>query len=115
MTSDAIHAPEALTWGLVEKVDAAEHLDTAVNAALDAILAPVDDVIRAQKRLCQMWKEAPLEASIRTSVDEFARSYKSSERGQRIAAFRKTCGKYRAALKAPPPGAGTGWFRPPSA
>ena len=89
MTGEAIHAPEALAWGLVEKITPAAHLDTAVNAAVDAILAGSDESIRAQKRLCQMWEEAPLEASIRASVDEFARAYESPEPGRRIAAFRK--------------------------
>lgn len=89
MTGEAIHAPEALAWGLVEKITPAAHLDTAVNAAVDAILAGSDDAIRAQKRLCQMWEEAPLEVSIRASVDEFARAYESREPGKRIAAFRK--------------------------
>lgn len=89
MTGEAVHAPEALAWGLVEKITPAAHLDTVVNAALDAILAGSDESIRAQKRLCQMWEEAPLEASLRASVDEFARAYESPEPGRRIAAFRK--------------------------
>ncbi|MGQ0511200.1 MAG: enoyl-CoA hydratase [Betaproteobacteria bacterium] len=89
MTGEAIHAPEALAWGLVEKItENHQKLDESVNAAVDAILAGSDDSIRAQKRLCQMWEEAPLEASIRASVDEFARAYESPEPGKRIAAFR---------------------------
>jgi len=88
MTGEAIHAPEALAWGLVEKMVPAGQLDTAVNAAVDAILAGSDESIRAQKRLCKMWEEAPLDASIRASVDEFARAYASPEPGRRIAAFR---------------------------
>lgn len=88
MTGEAIHAPEALAWGLVEKVVSAGQLDAAVDAAVDAILAGSDDSIRAQKRLCKMWEEAPLEASIRASVDEFAQTYASPEPGKRIAAFR---------------------------
>lgn len=89
MTGEAIHAPEALAWGLVEKMVSAEKLDSTVNAAVDAILAGSDEAIRAQKRLCKLWEEAPLEASIRASVDEFARAYESPEPGKRIAAFRQ--------------------------
>ncbi len=89
MTGEAIHAPEALAWGLVEKVVSADQLDTTVNAVVDAILAGSDDSIRAQKRLCKMWEEAPLDTSIRASVDEFARAYESREPGKRIAAFRQ--------------------------
>ncbi|MBM3353769.1 MAG: enoyl-CoA hydratase [Betaproteobacteria bacterium] len=89
MTGEAVLAQEALQWGLVEKVASAAHLDTAVNAAVDAILAGSDESIRAQKRLCQMWEELPLEASIRASVDEFARAYESPEPGRRIAGLRR--------------------------
>lgn len=89
MTGEAIHAAEALAWGLVEKTAPAAQLDSAVNAAVDAILAASDEAMRAQKRLCQMWEEAPLETSIRVSVDEFARAYESPEPGKRIAAFRQ--------------------------
>ena len=44
--------------------------------------------MRAQKRLCKLWEEAPLAGSIRASIDEFARSYESGEPNRRVAAFR---------------------------
>jgi len=87
MTGETIGASEALVWGLVEKMAPLEHLDTAVNATLDAILAGDPEAIRAQKRLCKLWEEAPLEASIRASIDEFARAYESDEPRRRVAAF----------------------------
>ena len=89
MTGETIKAQEALAWGLVEKVVAPEHLDTAVNAALDAILAGSDEAIRAQKRLCKLWEEATLEASIRASIDEFSRAYESDQPRRRVEAFRR--------------------------
>jgi len=88
MTGETIGARQALEWGLVEKVVPAEHLDSAVNAALDAVLAASDEAIRAQKRLAKLWEEAPLEASVRASVDEFARAYETPEPARRIHAFR---------------------------
>ncbi len=88
MTGETIGAAEALVWGLIEKMVDAEHLDTAVNAALDAILAGSDEAIRAQKRLCKLWGEAPLTESIRASIDEFAQCYESGEPNRRVAAFR---------------------------
>jgi enoyl-CoA hydratase len=88
MTGETINAGEALIWGLVEKMVDLQQLDAAVDAALDAILAGSDDAIRAQKRLCKLWEEAPLAESIRASIDEFAKSYESGEPNRRVADFR---------------------------
>jgi enoyl-CoA hydratase len=88
MTGEIIEAPEALVWGLVEKVVKTNGLDKSVNSALDAILAGEPAALRAQKRLCKLWEEAPLAESIRASIDEFARSYESDEPKRRVTAFR---------------------------
>jgi enoyl-CoA hydratase len=88
LTGETIGAPEALAWGLVEKIADAKDLDVVVNRALDAILAGEPDAIRAQKRLCKLWEEAPLAESVHASIDEFARSYESGEPNRRVAAFR---------------------------
>jgi len=93
MTGDTIDAGEALAWGLVEKVAAAGQLDAQVNAALEAIVAGDPDAMRAQKRLCKLWEEAPLEASVRTSIDEFARAYEGDAPRRAIAEFRARRGK----------------------
>ena len=87
LTGEAIGAREALDWGFVERVAAPEALDAAVDAALDSILASNADVLRSQKRLCRMWEEAPLEASIRASIDEFSRAYESGAPARAIAQF----------------------------
>jgi enoyl-CoA hydratase len=87
MTGDAIGSEEALAWGLVERVAPVGSLDSAVDAALHSMLASNADVLRSQKRLCRMWEEAPLEASIRASIDEFARAYESGAPARAIAAF----------------------------
>lgn len=90
MTGEAIGAAQALDWGLVDRVVPAAQLDAAVNAALDALLAGSDAALRAQKRLCKLWEEAPLDACVRASIDEFARAYESGEPARRIAALRGT-------------------------
>lgn len=88
MTGETIGARQALEWGLVEKVVPAAELDAAVNAALDSLLAAADEALRAQKRLAKLWEEAPLETSVRASVEEFARAYETPEPARRIHAFR---------------------------
>ena len=89
LTGETIEAREALAWGLVERVVPAQALDGAVDAALDALLAAGADAVRAQKRLCKLWEEAPLEQCVRASIDEFARSYESGEPARRIEALRR--------------------------
>jgi enoyl-CoA hydratase/carnithine racemase len=88
LTGEAINSSEALAWGLVEKVAREKDLDETVSSTLDAILAGEPEAIRAQKRLCKLWEEAPLAESVRASIDEFARAYESGEPRRRVAAFR---------------------------
>ena len=88
MTGETIGAAEALVWGLIEKLSSRENLDQTVNHALDAILAGEPAAIRAQKRLCKLWEEAPLYESIEVSIDEFAKSYEKGAPNRLVAAFR---------------------------
>ena len=44
--------------------------------------------VRAQKRLCKLWEEAPLADSVRLSIDEFAKSYAEGEPNRLVATFR---------------------------
>ena len=89
MTGETIGAAEALVWGLIEKLSQPKDLDSAVNSALDAILAGDPEAMRQQKRLCKLWEEAPLHESVEVSIDEFARSYEKGEPAKLINAFRR--------------------------
>jgi enoyl-CoA hydratase/carnithine racemase len=89
MTGEAIDAETALAWGLVERISPAKNLDSETDKTLDQILAGGSEAMRAQKRLCKLWEEAPLAESVRVSIDEFSRSYESGEPRRRIDAFRK--------------------------
>jgi enoyl-CoA hydratase/carnithine racemase len=93
LTGETINASESLSWGLVERVVKTKDLDKSVNNTLDAILAGEPEAIRAQKRLCRLWEEAPLAESVRASIDEFARAYESGEPNRRVAAFRAARGR----------------------
>jgi enoyl-CoA hydratase len=93
MTGEIIDAHLALNWGLVEKVVQKKDLDENIDDALDALLAGDPDAMRAQKRLCKLWEEAPLDESVRASIDEFARAYESDAPRRLVAAFRAARGK----------------------
>jgi enoyl-CoA hydratase/carnithine racemase len=87
MTGEAISADKALAWGLIEKVCAAKSLEMETGQVLDLILEGDDGAMRAQKRLCKLWEEAPLAESVRVSIDEFARSYEADMPRKLIEAF----------------------------
>jgi hypothetical protein len=70
----------------------AARLDAAVEAALGALLAAGDAALRAQKRLCKLWEEAPLGQCVHESIDEFARAYAGE-------APRRMIGEFLAAKK----------------
>ncbi|HTQ77602.1 MAG TPA: enoyl-CoA hydratase [Burkholderiales bacterium] len=89
MTGETIDAREALNWGLIEKSVSANDLDKSIDHTVDSILAGGSEAMRAQKRLCKLWEEAPLEAAVRASIDEFAASYESDEPRRRVAELRR--------------------------
>jgi len=93
LTGEIIDAHTALNWGLVEKAVEKKDLDQNIDDTLDALLAGEPEAMRAQKRLCQLWEEAPLAESIRASIDEFARAYESDAPRRLVAAFRAARGK----------------------
>ena len=88
MTGETIDAQAALSWGLVEKVFENQDFDRQFDKAIDSLLSGDPEAMRAQKRLCKLWEEAPLAESVRESIDEFAASYAKGEPNRLIAAFR---------------------------
>ena len=88
MTGETIGAAEALVWGLVEKICPPEELDSQIEKTIQSILCGEPEAIRAQKRLCKLWEEAPLYESIEVSIDEFAKSYEKGAPNRLVAAFR---------------------------
>jgi enoyl-CoA hydratase len=64
MTGEAIDTKKALEWGLIEEVGSPENL-------LKSLLSADREALRVQKRLCQLWEEAPLSVSIAQSIERF--------------------------------------------
>lgn len=71
MTGEAIEARRALEWGLIEEVGG----EKAVQVLVGRLLAGEREALAAQKRLAQLWEEAPLERSVAESVRAFAQAY----------------------------------------
>lgn len=67
LTGEAIDARRATEWGLVEEIGDGERL-------IESLLAGDRAALREQKRLLQLWDEAPLSTAISTSIDLFGRS-----------------------------------------
>jgi enoyl-CoA hydratase/carnithine racemase len=73
LTGEAIDAAKACEWGLVEEVTA--DLDAAVDARVASLVAGDRAALAEQKKLVQLWQEAPLGESVRASIDAFARAF----------------------------------------
>ena len=70
LTGEPIDARRAYEWGLVEEIGGDDAVDSVVNALMKADRA----AIAAQKKLLQLWEEAPLAESIARSIELFARA-----------------------------------------
>jgi enoyl-CoA hydratase/carnithine racemase len=87
LTGELIDAAEALRWGLVERVVAAQGLDAEVDHALDAILDGGAEAMRTQKRLNRAYEELPFAEAVAASIDAFERAYAGGEPGRMIGAY----------------------------
>ena len=84
LTGELIDAAEALRWGLVERVVAAQGLDAEVDHALDAILDGGAEAMRTQKRLNRAYEELPFADAVAASIDAFEQAYAGGEPERRI-------------------------------
>jgi len=68
LTGATIDAHKALQWGLIEELGSVEPL-------VQQLLACDREALQAQKRLLQLWEEAPLATSIPRSIEAFAKAH----------------------------------------
>ncbi|MGQ0546109.1 MAG: enoyl-CoA hydratase-related protein [Betaproteobacteria bacterium] len=76
LTGEAIDARRAYEGGLVEQVSSDP--DGALRALIEKLLAASSEALATQKRLLQLWDEAPLAASVAESIQRFAACYPSN-------------------------------------
>ena len=75
LTGEAIDARQACDWGFLEEIHSPSGLDAGVERLVRSLLSADRDALREQKRLLQLWQEAPLAVSIRDSVQAFSRCF----------------------------------------
>jgi enoyl-CoA hydratase len=72
-------AQDALAWGFLEEVTAAQQLDERVEHWLAAILSSKPRAVRLQKHLIRSWEDLPLRAAVQAGIDSFATAYETDE------------------------------------
>jgi enoyl-CoA hydratase len=77
LTGEAIDARRALEWALVEEI--APDVDLALEKLVKSLKAAAPQALREQKRLLQLWDEAPLATSMAASIAAFGRTTISSK------------------------------------
>jgi enoyl-CoA hydratase/carnithine racemase len=87
LTGETIDAAQAMAWGLIEQLVAADRLDRAVALTVGNILAGGPRAIRLQKELIAAWEDLPPEAAIDRGIESFVRAWDSDEPARMMAAF----------------------------
>ena len=77
LTGETIDARRACEWGLVEQACPPAELEERVENVVKSLLAGERGALAAQKRLVQLWQEAPLAQSVDASLRAFAQAYAS--------------------------------------
>jgi enoyl-CoA hydratase len=75
LTGEPIDAGRAREWGFLEEIHPSSELEARGELLLKSLLAADPAALRQQKRLLQLWEEAPLSVSIAESVREFGQAY----------------------------------------
>jgi enoyl-CoA hydratase len=87
LCGESIGADAALSWGLVNRVVAAEDLEAAVSDTVNKILAGAPAAIRLQKELMIRWRSTDPVTAIEYGVNAFAVSYASEDAREGLRAF----------------------------
>jgi enoyl-CoA hydratase/carnithine racemase len=79
LTADAIDAPTAQSWGLIDDIAPPEQLDATIEQRLEQILAAGPRAVRLQKSLISRWEELPLAQAVERGIDCFALAWQVDE------------------------------------
>ncbi|OZI62034.1 enoyl-CoA hydratase [Bordetella genomosp. 11] len=87
LTGEVADAPEALSWGLLDRVVPPSALDAEVARIAGMLAGLGPRVLAQQKRLLREWQDEPLETSIRNGVLEFGAAFATGEPGRYMRGF----------------------------
>ena len=87
LCGESVGSDDALAWGLVNRVVAAEDLPAALDATVNKILAGAPAAIRLQKELMIRWRSTDLATAVEYGVNAFAVSYASPDAREGLRAF----------------------------
>ena len=87
LTGETIGTAEALAWGLVDAVVAADELDDAIKGLAGPILAAGLRAIRLQKSLILDWEGLPTAAAVERGIDCFVSAFDTDEPARMAAAM----------------------------
>jgi len=81
LSGDAIDAPTALAWGLLNGMEEPQDLEARVHAFARQLAACGAAAMRTQKQLFIDWEAPHLDEAARRSIDHFAQVFESGEPG----------------------------------
>lgn len=84
---EPVTAPQALEWGLVNRVVPVDRLPAAVDELVAPILSAGPAAVRLQKDLIVRWRRTDLTTAVRLGVDAFATAYGGDEPREGARAF----------------------------
>jgi enoyl-CoA hydratase/carnithine racemase len=87
LTGAPITAPQALDWGLVNRVVPGDRLSATVEELVTGILASGPEAIRLQKELIVRWRETDLATAVRYGINAFATAYATDEPREGMSAY----------------------------
>ena len=87
LTGENITAPQALEWGLVNRVAPAAQLTQVTTEIVDRILACAPTAVRLQKELMIRWRNTNLRSAVEYGINAFAQAYATDEPREAMQAF----------------------------
>jgi enoyl-CoA hydratase len=86
-TGEPITAAQALEWGLLNSLAAADDLPDVVEGLAGKIMACGPSAIRMQKELIKRWRETDLTSAVTYGINAFALSFADDEPRRGMRAF----------------------------